>query len=78
LSGLDNVSRVMILDNDAKFTPFAMKGVDAEHIESICHGLGVLPIVIGYPAEKAVRAAMHLIHTNRQLLSRTDRKAGYY
>jgi hypothetical protein len=46
-SGLDNVSRVMILDNDAKFTPFDMKSVDAEHInlrdheiESICHGMG--------------------------------------
>ena len=61
-SGLDNVSRVMILDNDAKFTPFDMKGVDAQHIqlrnheiESICHGMGVLPIVIGYPAEMAAR-----------------------
>ena len=46
--GLDHVSRVMILDNDAKFTPFDMKGVDAQHIqlrnyeiESICHGMGV-------------------------------------
>jgi HK97 family phage portal protein len=102
-SGLDNVSRVMILDNDAKFTPFDMKGVDAQHIqlrnheiESICHGMGVLPIVIGYPAGMAARAAaetliaMHLVHTirpwhrrfekafNRQLLSRDDRKAGYY
>jgi phage portal protein BeeE len=77
-SGLDNISRVMILDNDAKFTPFDMKGVDAEHIklrnheiESICHGMGVLPIVIGYPAEMAARAAaetliaMHLVHTIR-------------
>ena len=77
-SGLDNVSRVTIVDNDAKLTPFDMKGVDAEHIklrnheiESICHGMGVLPIVIGYPAEMAARAAaetliaMHLVHTIR-------------
>ena len=77
-SGLDNVSRVMILDNDAKFTPFDMKGVDIQHIElrkfeieAICHGMGVLPIVIGYPAEMAARAAaetlisMHLVHTIR-------------
>jgi HK97 family phage portal protein len=77
-TGLDNVSRVMILDNDAKFTPFDMKGVDTQHIElrkfeieSICHGMGVLPIVIGYPAEMAARAAaetliaMHLVHTIR-------------
>jgi HK97 family phage portal protein len=76
--GLDNVSRVMILDNDAKFTPFDMKGVDMQHIqlrnleaERICHGMGVLPIVIGYPAEMAARAAaetliaMHLVHTIR-------------
>ncbi|SDC07046.1 phage portal protein, HK97 family [Bradyrhizobium brasilense] len=102
-AGLDNVSRVMILDNDAKFTPFDMKGVDSQHIalrnheiESICHGMGVLPIVIGYPAEMAARAAaetlvaLHLVHTvrpwhrrfeqafNRQLLSRAERKEGYY
>jgi HK97 family phage portal protein len=102
-TGLDNVSRVMILDNDAKFTPFDMKGVDSQHIqlrnheiESICHGMGVLPIVMGYPAEMAARAAaetliaMHLVHTirpwhrrfeqafNRQLLTRAERKAGYY
>jgi HK97 family phage portal protein len=77
-TGLDNVSRVMILDNDAKFTPFNQKGVDIQHIElrkfeseSICHELGVLPIVIGYPAEMAARAAaetliaMHLMHTIR-------------
>lgn len=101
--GLDNVSRVMILDNDAKFTPFDMKGVDSEHlktrefeIESICHGMGVLPIVLGYPAAIAARAAaetlvaMHLVHTirpwhrrfekafNRQLLTRDERKQGFY
>jgi HK97 family phage portal protein len=77
-TGLDNVSRVMILDNDAKFTPFDMKGVDSQHIElrkfeieTICHGMGVMPIAIGFPAEMAARAAaetlisMHLVHTIR-------------
>lgn len=76
--GLDNVARVMVLDNDAKFTPFEMKGSDAQNIEvrnheieAICHGMGVLPIVIGYPADVAARAAaetliaMHLVHTIR-------------
>lgn len=76
--GLDNVSRVMVLDNDAKFTPFDMKGVDTQHIElrkhqveEICHGMGVMPLVIGHPAEMAARAAaetilaMHLAHTIR-------------
>jgi HK97 family phage portal protein len=97
-SGLDNVSRVIILDNYAKFTTFDLKGVDAEHIKLGNHesrasamALGVLPIVIGYPSEMAARAAaemliaMLLVHRqrcfekafNRQLLSRTDRKAGY-
>ncbi len=84
--GLDNVSRVMILDNDAKFTPFDMKGVDTEHlktrqheIEAICHGMGVLPIVIGYPAEMAARAAaetlvaLHLVHTIRPLHRRYEK-----
>jgi HK97 family phage portal protein len=77
-SGLDNVSRLMVLDNDAKFTPFDMKGLDSQHlqlrgfqVEEICHGMGVLPIVIGYPADIAARAAaetmlaMHLAHTIR-------------
>lgn len=77
-SGLDNVSRLMVLDNDAKFTPFDMKGLDSQHlqlrgfqVEEICHGMGVLPIVIGYPADVAARAAaetmnsMHLAHTVR-------------
>lgn len=76
--GLDNVSRVMILDNDAKFTPFDMKGVDAQHIElrkfeieEVCRFLGIMPMVIGFPAEMAARAAvdsimsMHLAHTVR-------------
>ena len=60
----------MILDNDANFTPFDMKGVDAQRIqlrnheiESICHGMGVLPIVIGYPAEMLI--AMHFVQTNQ-------------
>ena len=68
----------------------------SQEIESICHGMGVLPIVIGYPAEMAARAAaetliaMHLVHTirpwhrrfekafDRQLLSRQERRDGYY
>ncbi len=76
--GLDNVSRVMVLDGDAKFTPFDMKGVDAQHIElrkfeveEICRFTGVMPMVIGFPADMAARAAvesimsMHLAHTVR-------------
>lgn len=76
--GLDNVSRVMVLDNDAKFTPFDMKGVDTQHIqlrgfeiEDVCRAMGVMPMVIGYPADMAARAAVeqilmiHLVHTVR-------------
>lgn len=76
--GLDNVSRVMVLDNDAKFTPFDMKGVDMQHIElrkfeieEICRAMGVLPMVIGHPADMAARAAvdsimgLHLVNTVR-------------
>lgn len=77
-AGLDNASRVMVMDNDAKFTPFDLKGVDAEHVklrgfevEEICRAMGVMPMVIGYPADMAARAAVeqilmiHLVHTVR-------------
>ncbi len=84
--GLDNTSRVMVLDNDAKFTPFDMKGVDAQHIqlrqhqiEEVCRAMGVLPMVIGHPADMAARAAvdsinaLHLVHTVRPWHRRFDK-----
>lgn len=87
-AGLDNTSSVMVLDDEAKFTPMTMTGVDAQHIalrqhqvEEDCRALGVLPMVIGHPAEMAARAAvdtianMHLMHTVRPWHRRFDKAA---
>lgn len=76
--GLDNTSRIMILGDDAKFTPFDLKGVDSQHletrkfqIEEVCRAFGVMPVLVGHPAEMAARAAIseilmiHLVHCIR-------------
>ena len=65
-----------ILDNDAKYIPLTMTGVDAQHletrrhqIEEICRAFGVLPIMIGHSDKTATYAsseaffAAHLKHT---------------
>lgn len=76
--GLDNASRVMTLDRNAKFMPLAMTGVDAQHIETrrfqrelICEGMGVMPIMVGVAEKTATYASSeqmflaHLVHTVR-------------
>lgn len=64
-SGLHNAFRTWVLDQGAKWHPLAMKGVDAQHIETrrhqieaICHAMRVPPVMLGYPADIAARAAM--------------------
>jgi HK97 family phage portal protein len=88
VSGLDNTSNVLVIDDEAKFTPLTMTGVDAQHIalrqhqvEEDCRALGVLPMVIGHPADMAARAAvdtianMHLMNTVRPWHRRFDKAA---
>jgi len=102
-SGLNNIGKPIILDRGAKFTPYAFKGVDIQHLETrnhqigeVCRFMRVLPIMVGY-ADKAMTFASaeqmflaHLVHTlmpwytrieqsaNLALLTRKDRRAGYY
>lgn len=72
----DKIFRPLILDHAAKFTPTAMTGVDAQHletrkhqIEEICREFRVMPVMVGHPADMAARAAMeqifiaHVVHT---------------
>jgi HK97 family phage portal protein len=68
--------RPLILDGDAKFTPFAMSGVDQQlletrkfQMEEICRCMGVMPIMIGHADKTATYASAeqmflaHVIHS---------------
>lgn len=84
-SGLQNLAKPMVLDRNAKFTPFEPKGVDMQHLETrnhqigeICRFLRVLPIMVGY-ADKAMTFASaeqmflaHLVHTLMPWYSRFE------
>lgn len=67
---------VMILDRKATFTPTAMTGVDAQHLETrrfqveeICRFFGVMPIMVGQADKASTYASAeqmflaHVIHT---------------
>lgn len=87
-SGLQNIARPMVLDRNAKFTPYAFKGVDIQHLETRNHQIGeicrffrVLPIMVGY-ADKAMTFASaeqmflaHLVHTLMPWYSRIEQSA---
>jgi HK97 family phage portal protein len=75
-AGAANAGRIMLLDRAAKFTPQAMTGIDAQHletrrfqIEEICRAFRVLPIMVGYSDKAATYASAeqmflaHVVHT---------------
>lgn len=68
--------KAMILDRDAKWTPMAFTGVDAQHletrrhqIEEICRFFRVMPIMVGLSDKAATYASSeqmflaHVVHT---------------
>lgn len=74
--GGDRAGRPIVLDNGAKWTPFGMSGVDAQHletrkhqIEEICREFGVMPIMVGHADKTATYASAeqmflaHVVHT---------------
>jgi HK97 family phage portal protein len=76
VEGLQNAFRTLVLDQSAKWTPFAMTGVDAQHlatrqfqIEEICRDLGVFPQMVGYADKTATFASAeqfflaHVVHS---------------
>lgn len=78
VAGLANAHKPLILDRNAKWTPLAPSGVDAEHlatrrhqIEEVCRALGVLPIMVGHANEQTTFASAeqmflaHAVHTIR-------------
>lgn len=75
-SGLGNAFRTAVLPANIKWVPMAMKGVDAEHldtrkfqIEEICRSLKVFPQMVGYADKTATFASAeaffqaHVIYT---------------
>lgn len=78
LQGLRNAFRTIVLDQEATWQSFQMKGVDAEHlatrrfqVEEVCRGMGVLPIMVGQVDKAATYAGAeqmflhHVVHTAR-------------
>lgn len=76
IAGAANAWRPLILDRNAKFTPIAMSGVDAQlletrryQVEEICRAFRVMPIMVGYADKTATYASAeqmflaHVVHT---------------
>ncbi|MEN9903694.1 MAG: hypothetical protein RLZZ555_259 [Pseudomonadota bacterium] len=87
-TGLQNLARPMILDRNAKFTPYAFRGVDLQHletrkfqIEDVCRFFRVMPIMVGYSDKAATYASAeqmflaHLVHTLMPWYSRIEQSA---
>lgn len=86
MAGAQNSGKPFILDRDAKWTPLAMTGADAEHvatrelqIQEICRAYGVLPIMVGFSDKTATYASAeqmflaHAVHTIRPWHRRYER-----
>jgi len=76
LAGAANAGTVMLMDRNAKFTPLAINGVDAQHLETrryqveeVCRFFRVMPIMVGYSDKAATYASAeqmflaHVVHT---------------
>jgi len=76
MSGVENASKPMVLDRNAKWLSTAMTGVDAQHLETrkyqveeICRFMRVMPIMVGYSDKAATYASAeqmflaHVVHT---------------
>lgn len=75
----ERAMKAMLLDMGAKFTPFRMTGVDAQHLESrkfqaeeVCRPFRVLPIMIGLSGDKNATFAsaeqMFLAHVTHTMM----------
>lgn len=84
----ERAGKPMILDNEAKYTPFGMTGVDAQHletrkhqIEEICREYGVMPIMVGHADKTATYASAeqmflaHVVHTLSPWYERIEQSA---
>lgn len=86
--GGSRAGKPIIVDRGAKFTPMAMTGVDAQHLETrkhqveeICREFGVMPIMVGYSENNATYASAeqmflaHQVHCLAPIYSRIEQSA---
>lgn len=86
--GGERSQKPLILDMGAKFTPFQLNGVDAQHletrkhqIEEICRAFGVMPIMVGHADKTATYASAeqmflaHVVHTLSPWYARLEQSA---
>jgi HK97 family phage portal protein len=86
--GGKRAGKPIILDNEAKYTPLAMTGVDAQHletrkhqIEEVCRSFGVMPIMVGHADKTATYASAeqmflaHVVHTLLPWYERIEQSA---
>ena len=66
--GGDRAGKPLVMDSGAKYTPLDMSGADKQHIETrnhqvegTCRAFGVMPLMIGHPADMAARAAVETL-----------------
>lgn len=86
--GGSRAGKPLILDDEAKFTPFGMSGVDSQHletrkhqIEEICRAFRVMPIMVGQSDKAATYASAeqmflaHVVHSLSPWYSRIEQSA---
>jgi HK97 family phage portal protein len=87
-NGGDRAGKPLILDDGAKYSPFGMTGVDAQHletrkhqIEEICRAFGVMPIMVGHADKTATYASAeqmflaHVVHSLSPWYERIEQSA---
>ncbi|MES2219179.1 MAG: phage portal protein, partial [Pseudomonadota bacterium] len=86
--GVENTGMTMILDRNAKFQPFTLSSIDAQHLETrryqveeICRFFRVMPIMVGYSDKAATYASAeqmflaHVVHTLAPWYTRIEQSA---
>ena len=87
LPGGERSNKPLVLDQDGKYTPFSMSGVDAQtvetrklQVEEICRSFRVMPIMVGAVATPTYASAeqmfiAHVVHTLAPWYERIERSA---
>lgn len=84
----DRAGKPIVIDDEAKFTPGQMSGVDSEHIatrklqiEEICRAMRVIPMMVGQSDKTATYASVeqlliaHVVHTMMPWYERLEQSA---
>lgn len=88
-TGVENAFKALLLDNGLKFEPWAMTGVDGQHLETrrfqveeVCRVFRVFPSMIGHSDKAATYASAesffvaHVVHTLMPWISNWEQAIG--